>query len=519
MSQASQAIFHEISQLLTQRRTVEAREQLERMLALDPEDPEARSQAGDVYAYTGAHSSAYKHYNQAAETYNRLGRADMALAVHHKILELDPASLDSTTQTRLRLLGLLVAAEDAIVASNYEKAVAGYYEAIRQFPNHTITYQRLASLFVRLNRIDEAADQYLIVARAFYAHGVRTKARPYFERVLELKPAQSESLDALLACLKTEGKESEGIRFIKSAVQAMLQAGAAGEAETLFKLLEPVPDGASSPLSAAVFLQSGDLVQAERGAAHLDLSSPEVQAFFRVLGRSALERGAKVSADVYFRWAQGQCEPLSPSQNGPAPVKGKTPAGEPVGQIAAAAPRSARQADRVVLKTIGEVCLAEGLYEEAVQLFERLTQAQPDDSTYDELLRRARAGLRVMLPPTASSPSPAKTSIPALELRPTVQPMAQIAGPAAAPVAVPAPVPAPVPVLLPPAITAPPKLDQAAYRTTATPSLSPVRVQPKRPLASLAVALSIVRHAHEYQLGELPPAVVSGMDEVDELIE
>ena len=110
--------------------------------------------AGDVYAYTGAHSAAYKQYNLAAETYNRLGRADKALAVHHKILELDSGMLDAATQTRLRLLALLVGAEDAIVSGQHEKAVAGFQEAIRQFPNHTITYQRLASLLVRMGRVD-----------------------------------------------------------------------------------------------------------------------------------------------------------------------------------------------------------------------------------------------------------------------------------------------------------------------------------------------------------------------------
>src|SRR5262245_16262083 len=115
MSQESQAISHNISMLLTEGRSAEARQELERLLALDPDDPEARSLAGDVYAYTGAHSAAYKQYNLAAETFNRLGRADMALAVHHKILELDPSHLDAATQTRIRLLTLLVSAEDAIV--------------------------------------------------------------------------------------------------------------------------------------------------------------------------------------------------------------------------------------------------------------------------------------------------------------------------------------------------------------------------------------------------------------------
>ena len=116
MSQESQAISHNISLLLTAGRTAEARAELDRLLALDPEDPEARSLAGDVYAYTGAHSAAYKSYNLAAETYNRLGRADLALAVHHKILELD--------------LGMLMAKRAAVLATTLRGRPAAEKAAI-----------------------------------------------------------------------------------------------------------------------------------------------------------------------------------------------------------------------------------------------------------------------------------------------------------------------------------------------------------------------------------------------------
>jgi len=542
MSQESQAISQNISLLLTQGRTADARVELERLLALDPEDPEARSQAGDVYAYTGAHSAAYRQYNQAAETYNRLGRADMALAVHHKILELDPAMLDAATQARLRLLSLLVAAEDAIVVGQYERAVDGYREAILQFPNHTITYQRLASLLVRLNRVDEAAEQYLTVARAFYAHGVLAKARPYFERVLELKPNQSEALESLVACLKAEGRPEEGIRFIKAAVQAHLVTGETEQASGLFASLPP--EG-NTPLAAAVLLEGGEVGQAERMAAQLELDRVDLQVFFRGLGRAALERGDSTSADAYFRWAQGQAQgerpapgpvnqaaayqapqaglplfaappglgtpppplpppslasppppppglalppPPSPSlasppppppglalppppppglalppppppalalppppppglpppppglpppppppglqlppplqaaaqpvaapANPPAapprqaqPVEAERPvgtdgsAGAPEGSAAAWTPAPSTpsqvqepvvQEDRSILQSMGEMCLAEEMFEEAKQVFERLSRAEPGHEPYWELLNRARAGL------------------------------------------------------------------------------------------------------------------------------
>ncbi len=336
MSQESQAISDNISLLLTQGRTAEARAELERLLALDPEDPEGRSVAGDVYAYTGAHSAAYKQYNLAAETYNRLGRADKALAVHHKILELDAGMLDAATQDAPAPAGPAGGRRGRHRQRPARPAVAGFQEAIRQFPNHTITYQRLASLLVRMGRVDDAAAQYLTVARAFHAHGVHAKARPYFERVLELRPDHPEALERLMASLRSEGLEADGERFVKAAAVAHLQAGRNEEAAALFESLPEAQRGGSSALGAALLLQSGEVGQAERMAAQLELGRPELRDWFKRLGRAALERGDSVAADAYFRWAQGEAQGDAPVV--PMPVPAPTPVDAPAEPVAVAEP-------------------------------------------------------------------------------------------------------------------------------------------------------------------------------------
>jgi tetratricopeptide (TPR) repeat protein len=506
MSQESQAISQGISLLLTQGRTAEARAELERLLALDPDDPEARSQAGDVYAYTGAHSTAYKQYNQAAETYNRMGRADMALAVHHKILELDSTMMEPATQTRLRLLALLVTAEDAIVMGQYDKAVAGFHEAIRHFPNHTITYQRLASLLVRLNRVEEAAEQYLVVARAFYAHGVLAKARPYFERVLELKPAQSEGLESLLACLKFEHKEDEGARFIKAAVQAHLQAGRSDEARDLFDRLPAAGQEEVSPLGAAVLLQGGDVGQAERMAAQLDLQRIDVQAFFRGLGRAALERGDSVSADTYFRWAQGQASletlgaavsaaatvpsSAAPPQGtwtappaavpAPPPVLAAPPAGMPAPLPMQAAPPAAAPAPPPVLAT-------------------------PPAAVPAPLPMQAAPPATVPAPPPVPATPPAAVPAPPPFL---AAPPATVPAPPPVLATPPAAVPAPPPILATPpaAVPAPPPILAAPPATVSAPP--PVLTAPPAAVPSRPAPLVPSAAAPPQGTWTAPPAAV-----------
>jgi|GEM_PF-6482590 tetratricopeptide (TPR) repeat protein len=717
MSQESQAISDNISMLLTQGRTAEARAELERLLALDPEDPEGRSVAGDVYAYTGAHSAAYKQYNLAAETYNRLGRADKALAVHHKILELDAGMLDAATQTRLRLLALLVGAEDAIVTGQHDRAVAGFQEAIRQFPNHTITYQRLASLLVRMGRVDDAAAQYLTVARAFHAHGVHAKARPYFERVLELRPDHPEALERLMASLRSEGAEADGERFVKAAAVAHLQAGRNEEAAALFESLPEAQRDRASALGAALLLQSGEVGQAERMAAQLELARPELRDWFKRLGRAALERGDSVAADAYFRWAQGEAQgdapvmPLpavapalaepapveavappppapapappvpvppapvppapvapkapppglgappppglgvppppglgappppglgvpptppaaaapppappapaatQPSALAPAPAPAAAPAAQPPAFAPAAAPRPApapaampvisaatpSTEDQGILQTMGEMCLAEEMFEEAKQVFERLTKADPTRTQFWEQLNRARAGLGLspMMPPAAAArptvplpvhlvattqaplkpaappapapqvapaplvppappvpvpavPAPARAPRPAVSIPPAPEPVLEAPAaplaaapqlppppafapapeptvwlpgmdPAPEPAPAAAPTPPPLPAPEPPPMAAPVAASAGAFKPVVLPrrpAVAPVRA-PSRSLApAVPAGVGRIEHnAYTIQLGELPPAVPSALDDADEIIE
>jgi tetratricopeptide (TPR) repeat protein len=543
MSDEKQAIAQNISLLISQNRSAEARTELDRLLALDPEDPESRSLAGDVYAWTGADGAAYKQYNLAADTFNRLGRPDKALGVHHKILDLDTSMMDPATQGRVRLLTLLVGAEDALVAGQNEKAVGGYQEAIRQFPNHTITYQRLATLLVRMGRHADAVEQYLTVGRAFYGHGVLPKARPYFERVLELQADQSEALEAVLACLKAEEKEGEGVRFLKAAVQQALALGHNDEAAAWFERLPESSRDGATPLGAALLLQSEEVGQAERMVAQLDLSRLEVTDWFKTMGRAALDRGDSLCADVYFRWGTGQVEgpqaaPPLPVEEAPAVVEAPTPlppveAPAPVpapealavaapAVVAAAAPAPPGLSapvpppaglglptpppgmappapappglglptpppglgapmpppladspdDRAILQTMGEMCLAEEMFEEAKQVFERLVKAEPERAQYGDLLNRARAGLGLapVVAQAVAPPAPLPKAIAPETVIETPAPAVVAAEPGAAPVAVPALAPITPPPLIPTAPSAAPSLPSLPLFASAEPA-------------------------------------------------
>ncbi len=225
---------------------------------------------------------------------------------------------------------------------------------------------------------------------------------------------------------------------------------------------------------------------------------------------------------------------------------------------------------------MGEMCLAEEMFEEAKQVFERLTKADPSRTQFWEQLNRARAGLGLspMMPPTVlhrppvplpvhlvattqapplaapapvpaapplalapvpapvqAAPAPAPpplapspvASAPALPPLPAVEPSAPAWLPGMGPSveAAPAPLETPAPV---PAPAAPPASAPApAFKPVVLPrkpAVAAVRV-PARSLAPAvpAAAGRIERATYTMQLGELPPAVPSALDDADEIIE
>jgi tetratricopeptide (TPR) repeat protein len=521
-------VSQRISNFLTQGLNSQARAEMENLLREWPGDAEVFTLAGDVYAWTGAPSTAYRHYNSAADIYNRQGMQDKMLSVHHKILELDETLLDANTQVRIRLLRLLVAAEDALLGNRYEAAVTSYQEAIRQFPNHTVTYQRLGALLTRMGRLSEASHQYLTVARAFHQHGVSAKAAPYFERVLELDPAHMESLEALLAHMEKEGKAEESERPLKAAVQRFLERGEIDHATKFFQRLPERVQQDVTPLRAALLLQMGDIQQAEDAAKMLELGKEEISEWFRRMGRASLDRGDSVVAEMYFKWASPAAQPevqaaplaepaplpppppvqvpvqaavptpqppLQPlPQTVPSPVPQAVPAPPPqVAFVAAAqAPESPPASpmspaavemkgedDRVVLQTMGEMCLAEEMYEEARQVFERLLRSEPARKQYLELLNKSRAGLGLG-PVSGPPPPPGATPAPPPPLQ---------AGSAATALGAPAfkpPVLAPRPAMSAPAPQPKPLADPApTFQPIAAPAPSAMP-QPSAPVSVAA---------------------------------
>lgn len=198
-------------------------------------------------------------------------------------------------------------------------------------------------------------------------------------------------------------------------------------------------------------------------------------------------------------------------------------------------PQETEPEDRSILQTMGEMCLAEEMFEEAKQVFERLTRADPGHELYWELLNRARGGLGLSplfasaAKPPAVPPLPAQETgtagpgTPVAPLFEAAQPSLPLSPPPLKPLAT---VPSSLPPLKPLAVTpqAPPPVPAAAAPSAPLPQAAPkARVAGAEPLPVAKITTPdgshIERTQYVIQLGELPPAVASDVDDADEIIE
>ncbi|MGH7443124.1 MAG: hypothetical protein ACREKE_10680, partial [bacterium] len=145
-------------------------------------------------------------------------------------------------------------------------------------------------------------------------------------------------------------------------------------------------------------------------------------------------------------------------------------------------------------RTLGEVCLGEGLFEEACWIFRRLLSARPTYPIYSELLRQAESGLAAPpLPPSASS-------APAFATQPVALPTA-----------------------FRPAPRAPLAPDSRGRQGTTSSPLLPPWPGPSRrrgPVFSPVPRLATIQPtAYVLSFGDAPTFEIGPLDDSDELIE
>jgi tetratricopeptide (TPR) repeat protein len=248
----------------------------EKVLKADPKDLTVTNTVGDLYSRLGDADKATECFKTVGDAYANQGFTVKAIAMYKKISKLKP-SLESVLKlaelyTQQGLFNdaraqYLQVAEEFLKSGALEDAVRIFQKILEMDPENTNMRVRLAEVYVRLNKKNEAWQIFSAAAETLRSKGSLSGAEEVLQRMLTLDPGNSYAL-------LMQGRN-------------LLEAGdAAGAIESLQKVsdLDSNPDGMRDLLKA--YLKTGRLSDAgtlasKLMAVHNDL--PSISTFIDAL--------------------------------------------------------------------------------------------------------------------------------------------------------------------------------------------------------------------------------------------
>ncbi len=181
----------------------DARETYDRILSLNPSDPNILHSRGVTYGQLGKYEEALADFNRSLElrpdtpgtlinrgnAYTELARYDEAFANLNRSLELDPdnpTAFNNRGNAYFRL-------------ERYDEALADFNRSLELRPNDAETLSNRGRAYTRLGRYDEAIAD--------------------FNRSLELKPDDPDTIYDLACVFSLWSKPEDSIAYLKRAIE------------------------------------------------------------------------------------------------------------------------------------------------------------------------------------------------------------------------------------------------------------------------------------------------------------
>jgi tetratricopeptide (TPR) repeat protein len=224
----------------------------EKILKADPKDLTVMNTVGDLYARIGNTDKAVECFKSVGDAYAAQGFTVKAIAMYKKLTK-----LKSSLESVLRLAELytqqglfndaraqyLQVAEEFLKDNQLEQAVRIFQKTLEMDPENVAMRTRLAEVYLRLGKNQEAWQIFSAVAENLRSKGQLPAADEILRRMLKLDPGNSQAL----------------LLRGKNAFESGDIAGAAQQLEKVADL-DNHPEGLKTLLQA--YLQLGDLAQA-----------------------------------------------------------------------------------------------------------------------------------------------------------------------------------------------------------------------------------------------------------------
>lgn len=240
----------------------------EKITKEDPKDQTVLNTIGDLYAREGQNDRAAHYFKKVGDQYAQNGFTVKAIAIYKKLAKLQPH--ESETTTKLAELyaqqGLLndarsqymQVADHALRSGDNSSAARIFQRILELDPDNANTQAKLADLYVKIGKKDEACKIYRTAAEALYARGSLEAAGEALDKALSLDPENKEAVLLRGMIAAGSGDHSSAIRHLEQAAESDAKP------ETMHALLE-------AKLNTADF-NGADEIATNLWNAHKDIS-------------------------------------------------------------------------------------------------------------------------------------------------------------------------------------------------------------------------------------------------------
>jgi tetratricopeptide (TPR) repeat protein len=252
----------------------------EKILKADPKDLTVTNTVGDLYSRLGEVDKATECFKSVGDAYATQGFTVKAIAMYKKISKLKP-SLESVLKlaelyTQQGLFNdaraqYLQVAEEFLKSGELENAVRIFQKILEMDPENTAMRIRLAEVYVRLGKKNDAWQIFSAAAETMRSKGNLPGAEEVLQRMLTLDPGNSYALlmqgrnlleagdaEAAIESLKKVSDLDSNPDGLRDLLKAYLKTGHLSDAGTLAsKLLTVHNDLASISTFADALMQAG----------------------------------------------------------------------------------------------------------------------------------------------------------------------------------------------------------------------------------------------------------------------
>src|SRR5215467_7454379 len=176
----------------------------EKIIKEDPKDLTVLNTVGDLYARTGDNDRATHYFKRVGDQYAQNGFTVKAIAIYKKLSKVGPYNTENVTKlaelySQQGLLNdarvhYMMVADHLLKMGDNSQAARIFQKILELDPENAHTQAKLADLYIKLGKKEEARNIYYSAAESLYARGSHDAAEEALAKVLAIDPGNTAAL-------------------------------------------------------------------------------------------------------------------------------------------------------------------------------------------------------------------------------------------------------------------------------------------------------------------------------------